>query len=153
MPFIQNIAAMDVPMGFHWTPQKGSILIQIADNDVVNFPIPSHNFDEIYQFKFLDVEEHTEVIDPAMKISELQAAAIVEILEYALAHNMDVVVNCHAGVCRSGAVCEVGVIMGFQDTKRFRAPNLLVKKKLLTKLYGTYDETSVFVQTPTSDFL
>lgn len=153
MPFIQNIAAMDVPMGFHWKPLNGSILIQIADNDVVNFPIPQHKFDEIYQFKFLDVEEHTEVIDPAMKISDKQASDIAEILQHALANNMDVVVNCHAGVCRSGAVCEVGVIMGFQDTKRYRAPNLLVKKKLLTKLYGTYDETSVFVQTPTSDFI
>jgi hypothetical protein len=53
---------------------------------------------------------------------------------------MDVVVHCVAGVCRSGAVCEVGVMMGFNDTEVFRAPNLLVKHKMMKKLGWTYDE-------------
>jgi hypothetical protein len=45
-----------------------------------------------------------------------------------------------AGLCRSGAVCEVGVMMGFDDTERFRSPNLLVKHKLMQALGWTYDE-------------
>jgi len=47
---------------------------------------------------------------------------------------MNVVVHCHMGVCRSGAVAEVGVMMGFRDTEKFRIPNLMVKKKLMEQL-------------------
>ena len=53
---------------------------------------------------------------------------------------MDVIVHCVAGVCRSGAVCEVGVMMGFDDTEDFRSPNLLVKHKMMKILGWTYDE-------------
>ena len=53
---------------------------------------------------------------------------------------MNVVVHCHAGVCRSGAVCEIGVMMGFDDCEVFRSPNLLVKHKMMKVLGWTYDE-------------
>jgi hypothetical protein len=53
---------------------------------------------------------------------------------------MNVVVYCVAGVCRSGAVCEVGVMMGFDDCEGFRSPNLLVKHKMMKNLGWTYDE-------------
>ena len=53
---------------------------------------------------------------------------------------MNVVVHCYAGICRSGAVCEVGVMMGFNDTERFRSPNLLVKHRMMKALGWTYDE-------------
>jgi hypothetical protein len=53
---------------------------------------------------------------------------------------MNVVVHCFAGICRSGAVCEVGVMMGFNDTERFRSPNLLVKHRMMKHLGWTYDE-------------
>jgi predicted protein tyrosine phosphatase len=52
---------------------------------------------------------------------------------------MDVIVHCFAGICRSGAVCELGVMMGFQDTERFRQPNLLVKNRMMKALGWTYD--------------
>ena len=53
---------------------------------------------------------------------------------------MNVVVHCVAGVCRSGAVCEIGVMMGFRDTEVFRSPNLLVKHKMMKVLGWLYDE-------------
>ena len=53
---------------------------------------------------------------------------------------MNVIVHCVAGVCRSGAVCEIGVMMGFDDTEVFRSPNLLVKHKMMKVLGWTYDE-------------
>jgi predicted protein tyrosine phosphatase len=40
-------------------------------------------------------------------------------------------VHCVAGLCRSGAVTEVGVMMGFEDTHRYRNPNVFVKKMLM----------------------
>jgi hypothetical protein len=38
------------------------------------------------------------------------------------------------GVCRSGAVAEVGVMMGFRDVGNWRAPNSMVKRKLMEQL-------------------
>jgi hypothetical protein len=52
---------------------------------------------------------------------------------------MNVVVHCHAGICRSGAVAEVGVMMGFADCERFRIPNLLVKHKMMRVLGWAYN--------------
>ena len=46
-----------------------------------------------------------------------------------------VVVHCHAGLCRSGAVVECGVILGFADTGTKRIPNTTVKK-MITKHLG-----------------
>jgi len=61
-------------------------------------------------------------------------------LQHAKDNRMNVVVHCFAGICRSGAVCEVGVMMGFEDTGRFRSPNLLVKHRMMRALGWTYDE-------------
>lgn len=139
MPFIQNIALMDVAQGYHKDIGDNAMLIQIMDNDCQNFPLPKAFFQETHQFKFLDVEKDTTVIDPAMKISDAQATQLVSLLKHALDKNMNVIVHCHAGVCRSGAVCEVGVMMGFEDTKRYRQPNVLVKTKMMKVLGWTYE--------------
>jgi len=42
--------------------------------------------------------------------------------------------HCVAGVCRSGAVAEVGTMLGFTDTETFRIPNVMVKRKLIQQL-------------------
>ena len=139
MPWIQNCAADDIPKGFHVAVKENSMLIQIAD-PASWFPKPKHQFKEVHQFEFLDVEEKDEVLEEAMKCSQEQANQLVGLLQYALANHMDVVVHCFAGICRSGAVCEVGVMMGFQDTERFRSPNLLVKHRMMKALGWTYDE-------------
>jgi L-serine deaminase len=52
---------------------------------------------------------------------------------------MNVVVHCHAGICRSGAVTEVATMMGFTATERLRIPNMLVKHKMMKVLGLTYD--------------
>jgi hypothetical protein len=114
-------------------------LIQICDPPG-DFPQPFHTFREVHQFEFLDVERDTHVDDEAMRCSQAQADELVRLLQHALTNDMDVVVHCHAGVCRSGAVCEVGVMMGFQDTRVFRSPNLLVKHRMMKALGMLYDE-------------
>jgi hypothetical protein len=103
-------------------------------------PEPAHNFKETHQFKFLDLEKSDDCINDAWKVQDEQAAHLVELLEHALEKRMDVVVHCVAGVCRSGAVAEVGVMLGFDDTEAFRSPNLLVKHKMMRKLGWLYDE-------------
>lgn len=147
MPWIQNVALVDIPRGKHIRVGENSMLIQIVD-PAMEFPKPLYNFKEVHQFEFLDIEEDgltnngdgtwTDMSEFA--ITQEQADKLVELLQHALANRMDVVVHCHAGVCRSGAVCEVGVMMGFDDAEAFRAPNLLVKHKMMKKLGWTYDE-------------
>jgi predicted protein tyrosine phosphatase len=138
MPWIENVAASDVSTKFHHDAGENSMLISIVDPASWR-PTPVHQFKEIHNFEFLDVEEKDEVLEESMKCSHEQAAELVRLLQHALENRMNVVVHCFAGICRSGAVCEVGVMMGFDDTERFRSPNLLVKHRMMKALGWTYD--------------
>ena len=68
---------------------------------------------------------------------------LVKLLQHALDERMNVVVHCVAGMCRSGAVVEVGVMMGFIDPDKLRIPNILVKHKMMRALGWTYDSGSL----------
>jgi len=139
MPWIQNVALADIPKKHHIAVGDNSMLIQIVD-PAMQFPTPAHKFKEVHQFEFLDVEQDDFVIEETMRCSQQQADELVKLLQHALDNRMDVVVHCVAGICRSGAVCEVGVMMGFDDTKVFRSPNLLVKHRMMKTLGWIYDE-------------
>ena len=137
--WIQNVSMSDIMRGYHFDPGFNSMLIQIIDPPG-DFPPPKYQFREVHQFQFLDVEENDEVLDEEMRCSHEQAAELVRLLQHALEQRMNVIVHCHAGVCRSGAVCEIGVMLGFDDTEVFRSPNLLVKHRMMKALGWTYDE-------------
>jgi len=142
MPWIQNVALSDIPKGHHVAVGENSMLIQIVD-PAMEFPTPRHTFKEVHQFEFLDAEDQ-DGFDDDFKISHAQAAELVRLLQHALDNHMDVIVHCMAGLCRSGAVCEVGVMMGFQDTERFRSPNLRVKHRMMQALGWTYDKNETY---------
>ena len=137
--WIQNCAADDIPKGFHVAVGENSMLIQIMDTATSWWPKPKHQFREVHKFEFLDVEEKDHVDDEVMKCSQEQANELVRLLQHAKDNRMDVIVHCYAGICRSGAVADVGIQLGFQDTERFRAPNLLVKHRMMRALGWTYD--------------
>ena len=137
--WIQNVSMFNILEGFHIDPGENSMLIQIVDPDV-EFPIPKYKFREVHQFKFLDVERNDFVIEESMRCSQDQATQLVSLLKHAIDNHMTVLVHCHAGVCRSGAVCEVGIMMGLRDTETFRSPNLLVKHLMMKALGWTYDD-------------
>ena len=139
MPWIQNVAMSDIRKGFHINPGDNAMLIQIVDCGY-EFPTPLYKFKEVHQFQFLDIEEKDFALEEEMRCSHEQAKQLTELLLKAYAQRMNVIVHCHAGVCRSGAVCEVGVMLGFDDTEAFRAPNLLVKHRMMKALGWTYDE-------------
>lgn len=136
-PWIENVARDDIPKRFHHDAGPNSMLIQIADPDM-DFPEPKHGFLERHFFKFLDIEDKDQGVEQ-FGITDEQARQLVSLLQKALERKMNVVVHCTAGVCRSGAVTEVGVMMGFRDTERFRSPNLRVKHKMMKALGWTYD--------------
>jgi predicted protein tyrosine phosphatase len=138
MPWIQNVSLGDIQKGFHIDAGINSMLIQIVD-PAMEFPTPKHQFKEVHQFEFLDLEKD-DPFGEEFKITDEQAEQLLTLLQKALDNRMNVIVHCVAGVCRSGAVCEVGVMMGFDDTEVFRSPNLMVKHKLMKCLGWTYDE-------------
>jgi protein tyrosine phosphatase len=81
-------------------------------------------------------------------ISDEQAAQLVHLLEYALHNHMNVIVHCHAGICRSGAIVEVATMMGFTDTKKWRSPNLRVKHKMMQVLGLAFDPNELHRMKP-----
>lgn len=135
--WIENVSWDDVKNGWHSDMGENSMLIQIAD-PATFFPEPKRQFKEIHRFEFLDAED-SDHIDDDFKISDAQAINLVALLQIALENHMNVLVHCHAGICRSGAVVEVGTMMGFTATDRFRQPNLRVKHKMMRVLGLTYD--------------
>jgi hypothetical protein len=139
MPWIENVSLSDIRNGRHHDAGINSMLIQIVDPDM-EFPTPMHTFRETHQFRFLDLEKSDDCINDKWKIQDEQAAEFVRLLQHALENRMNVVVHCHAGVCRSGAVCEIGVMLGFNDCEGFRSPNLLVKHRMMRVLGWLYDE-------------
>ena len=136
--FIQNVSYADVKNGTHLDPSSNSLLIQICDPGI-DFPVTKFEFKEVRQFNFMDVEEG-EVEHRQYQISQQQADEIAKTLQYALDNKLNVIVHCIAGICRSGAVAEVGVCMGFDDTYAYRQPNCLVKKLLFKSLGWGYDD-------------
>jgi predicted protein tyrosine phosphatase len=138
MPWIQNVSLSDIKKGFHIEPGPNNMLIQIVDCGM-EFPESKYKFNSVHQFEFLDLERDDKCIEPDMKITDDQAKSLVILLKQALLNRSNVIVHCVAGVCRSGAVCEVGVMMGFDDTEAFRSPNLLVKSRMMKYLGLTYE--------------
>ena len=140
MPFIQNCAAIDISTGMWYKdPGENSMLISITDPAGWK-PTAKHLFKERYNFEFLDVEANDYTFEEAWKVSDADAVELVRLLQYALANKMNVIVHCTAGICRSGAVTEVGVMLGFNDTQVYRQPNLLVKHKMMKCLGFYYNE-------------
>jgi predicted protein tyrosine phosphatase len=146
MPFIQNVSMRDIKAGNHLDAGQNSMLIQIVD-PAYQVPEPFAKFASRHSFEFLDIEEDgmTNIgIGPLVDMSEFgitqsHADEIVGLLQHALERDMNVIVHCHAGRCRSGAVAEVGIMMGFEETAAYRIPNCFVKKLMMKSLGWTYD--------------
>ena len=73
------------------------------------------------------------------KITYEDAEKIIKFLQDALDNEYNVIVHCTAGVCRSGAVAEVGTVLVFKYTGTYRQPNLMVKRYLMKVLDLSYD--------------
>ena len=148
MPWIENISKKDAEKAYHFDPGPNSMLICI--NDPGSEPIvPKFPFSIVQFFEFLDVEDTDATWCPEeAMISNTQAQELVHLLDHALRHHMNVIVHCHAGICRSGAVVEVATIMGFTDTEKWRSPNLRVKHKMMQVLGHVFDPNELHRMKP-----
>jgi len=137
--WIENVSKSDVALGFHMDAGPNAMLIRIQDPATFFGKVARADmFKEVHEFEFLDAEDQDGFPDEA-KISDEQAEQLVALLKKAQENSMNVVVHCHAGICRSGAVVEVASMMGFTPTERYRQPNLRVKTKMMRVLGLTYD--------------
>ena len=134
--WIENISRDDISNGHHTDMGPNAMLIQIAD-PAKGFPTPKYQFKEVHQFEFLDLEDKDEFMSE-FRCTPEQGAELARLLQHALANNMNVLVHCHAGICRSGAVVAVGEMIGFTSTGRWKLPNLLVKRLMLDALGMDY---------------
>lgn len=138
MSNIENISFADVLKGRYSNDPINTVLIQIADPDM-DFPCPRHDFYIVRQFNFLDLNEDAKDTPSSIHlITQQQAKDIINTLESALKLGIDVTVHCTAGLCRSGAVAEVGEMIGYKYIGKTKQPNSYVKKMLLTEV-GYYD--------------
>ena len=135
--WIENVSMSDIHLGHHSDLGVNTMLIRIQD-PATEFKPTKYDFKEVYCFEFLDAEDEDGFPDEC-KISDQQAKELAHLLVSALDRNMNVIIHCHAGICRSGAVTEVGTMIGFTATERFRQPNLRVKHKMMRELGLTYD--------------
>lgn len=133
MAFIQNVSYTNFKEAIHKAPGPRGIAIQILnplrddfgfEGEGVQWPTSPFTYHETYRFNFEDSESED-------SISDEDAKMIGSILVKALKEDRNVIVQCAAGISRSGAVCEVGVMLGFEDLKGHRLPNIHVKSKIL----------------------
>lgn len=131
--WIENCSIADIVKGNHFLDVQKTILIQIVDVGT-RWPEPKFKkeFRNIFKFQFDDVDKETD----DNKISEEDAKLLAQRLQDAFDNNLNVVVHCHAGLCRSGAVTEVGLMMGFQETGKLRIPNIFVKNMIRKHLFN-----------------
>ena len=145
-PFIQNVSRRAIEVGDHYigknsyyiqssgsTHLDDTVLISIND-PLQQPPNPHYVFKDTRYFEFLDLEEADFSSADEFKIQYEQAEEIIKFLQESLEKGYNVIVHCTVGLCRSGAVAEVGVMMGFSDTGTYRQPNMMVKNYLLKVL-------------------
>lgn len=139
--YIENVSYADIQKGAHFNKGSESVLIQIINPGHYNgFPKPKQDFLEVHQFEIFDAGDHDEGFPEDALFTREQAAAIMKILIAALDQGKNVVVHCHMGISRSGAVAIVGSFIGFQLRHNGQMPNRRMQKFLEWEIYNNYQE-------------
>lgn len=96
----------DIGLNIKDTP---TVLIQIQDPNTQFIDARYfEDFVNIYRFHFTDAESGENII------SDEQAETIARILQNCYKHSFHVIVHCHAGICRSGAITKAASLIGFK---------------------------------------
>jgi len=139
MPRIENVSYADILKGNYQNDPLKSLLIQIVD-PYMDFPSPPQWFTQHLRFRFMDLSDPGEDdINLSNMLNQTDADLIANVLKVCLEGDLNVTVHCVAGLSRSGAVAEVGEIMGFEYIGRTKIPNVHVKSLLLKELGLSYD--------------
>lgn len=143
--FCENISRMDAKQGWHIGIDRKTYLIQISD---VGYKQPVTKYEKYFTNSLCLNFDYIEYEQDLNSITDEQAGMIAQFLERAKRDSANIIVHCHAGICRSGAVVEAAMSIGYNDVEsRNRIPNSLVKRKVMQCL-GTYitPKTSMFAE-------
>lgn len=146
MPWIQHYSRQDVKEGLHYWDDH-TALIQIKDY-IQEHVTPALKFVTTLRLEFEDVEQDPDEVG----IRPEHATEIIEFLRMCLYHNLNVVVHCHAGICRSSAVAIVAQKLGFDLEDKVRLPNKLVMHRLFVAA-GLPDESNLIKKRYMGNFL
>lgn len=146
MPWIQHYSRQDVKEGLHYWNDR-TALIQIKDI-LAEYTKPALKFTDVLQLEFEDIEEDPDEVG----CLPIHAEQIVAFLKMCLEQNKNVVVHCHAGLCRSSAVAIVGKRMGFDLEDKIRLPNKLVMHRLFVAA-NLHDDSGFIKKKFLDDFL
>ena len=129
---IQNVSYKRIENGNHYHSDNIE-LIQIVD-PCKEFPISVKPFKEIHRFEFCDVSSSDSILWDG-RMSESTGREIIFILRNAYSANRDIIVHCMGGISRSGAVVEIGLRIGFKDSKGdYRNPNIYMVELMSSML-------------------
>ena len=118
--YIANLSKDDVEDEYY-IPPEDTVLISITDNCCEAKIANEEGWKHIFRFQFEDLEKEQvlhlikageELPIWARFISTIQAKQIAEILINNV-NKSNIIVHCHAGVSRSGAVTQVGLDIGY----------------------------------------
>lgn len=139
MPWIENVSMKKAAEAIHHECGPNSMLIRIHDPAFMPLQLKRPDrFKEVHLFEFLDLEDRDDDMGEFAPTQE-HATQLVQLLQHAFANRMNVVVHCHAGLCRSGAVAEIGIMMGFDEVHATRIPNTLLKGMMMKELGWSYE--------------
>lgn len=140
---------------FPFVTSEDDWLISIANKDSYN-AVPKAKFNRVLFLNFQDIELNTPggvETEKSRKwlaehgaITEPQAEQIADFIKEARDQGKNVWVNCHAGMCRSGAIVRLLTELGWEDERYQgqpdRVPNLLVYnrvKRHFPELHQSWD--------------
>ncbi len=138
MPWIQHYSRFDIKEGLHFYEPHKTALISINDVDEPA-PKPKYDFVSTIVFHFEDVVDAT---DPN-SITPHDAKLLGMFLQKMFSEGKNVIVHCHAGVCRSSAVALAGKAIGFTLEPKSRLPNSLVLTRIVEQLGLPIDAQSI----------
>ncbi len=139
-PWIQHFSKSDIINGTHYFEPHNTSLISINDVGATP-PLPMYHFKQHIILFFEDVDNPA---DPE-SITSKQARMIAQLLRTSYAQRTNVVVHCHAGLCRSSAVAIVGQQTGFTLEVKTRLPNQLVMHRMMVEM-GLPDTSAAIAQ-------
>ncbi len=134
MPKIYNCDLEDINTGKCIISGNNTVLISINNPCSAYEVRPEQSFKSVHRFEFLDIEDS----EHDFAITDYQAKDIAQILQTCYDTGINVVCHCFLGINRSGAVTEVGEMLGFEYIGTYKQPNVLVKKKLMKQFGWNY---------------
>lgn len=108
-------------------------LISIADVGMEKANVTPNKFERILFVHFND-DEPDSCDKPETLLSDETVKEMVEFIAAAKAEKVDLIVNCHAGICRSGAVVEVLKLAGWSIDDNEWTPERLPNRFVFDKL-------------------